>query len=301
MVESHQLAGARRIVRRLAAEAEADGILFYGPDGSGKSILARELAQAWLCPQATEEGACGTCSVCTSYQAGRAVDFQEISPKGASRNIKVGAVRRQEGDDFTGIPILDYFRTRPLMARHKVVLLVDADRLTPAAGNSLLKGIEEMAPHTKLILTSSNFAHVLPTIRSRCLCIACGAEPGDIDLPAELLVFATTHGEAERIQKAQSVYRELLDVLASAQRHGPAGAMRAAEGLRGVAEKLGAEFEWGARQAQMEVLRAVGCWMLAQPEIRPENCQKVAEAHRLVEANVNGALVFDDLMAQVLI
>ncbi len=48
-----------------------------------------------------------------------------------------------------------------------VVVIDDADRLTPAAQGAFLKLLEEPSPHTHFILTSHQPDRLLPTIRSR--------------------------------------------------------------------------------------------------------------------------------------
>ncbi|MDZ7632288.1 MAG: hypothetical protein U5K74_13310 [Gemmatimonadaceae bacterium] len=60
----------------------------------------------------------------------------------------------------------------PAMARRKVMILGDADRMiaqegSDQAANALLKLLEEPLPDTTLILTTSEPGSLLPTIRSR--------------------------------------------------------------------------------------------------------------------------------------
>ena len=61
---------------------------------------------------------------------------------------------------------------RPAMARRKVFLVGEADRLvpqasSPEAANAMLKVLEEPPPDTYFILTSAELPALLPTIRSR--------------------------------------------------------------------------------------------------------------------------------------
>jgi DNA polymerase-3 subunit delta' len=57
---------------------------------------------------------------------------------------------------------------KPYEARTRVVLISDAHRMNPAAGNALLKMLEEPPQRTVLILTAPQTADLLPTIVSRC-------------------------------------------------------------------------------------------------------------------------------------
>ncbi|MDI9459109.1 MAG: AAA family ATPase, partial [Bacillota bacterium] len=53
-------------------------------------------------------------------------------------------------------------------AGNTVWLILDADRLTPEAGNALLKTLEEPVPGTHFFLTTTKVQSMLPTIVSRC-------------------------------------------------------------------------------------------------------------------------------------
>ncbi|MDW8268455.1 MAG: DNA polymerase III subunit delta' C-terminal domain-containing protein, partial [Anaerolineae bacterium] len=56
----------------------------------------------------------------------------------------------------------------PVEAPYKVFILCEFDRATAAAANALLKTLEEPSATTRLLLTSSRPAGLLPTIVSRC-------------------------------------------------------------------------------------------------------------------------------------
>jgi DNA polymerase-3 subunit delta' len=57
---------------------------------------------------------------------------------------------------------------RPVMARTKVYVIVNAEELAEDAGNRLLKTIEEPPPFVLFLLTAVERGAVLPTIASRC-------------------------------------------------------------------------------------------------------------------------------------
>jgi len=56
-----------------------------------------------------------------------------------------------------------------------VVVIADADAMTPESQNKLLKNLEEPAPGTVLILSTGNLFSLFPTIRSRCIIINLGS------------------------------------------------------------------------------------------------------------------------------
>jgi DNA polymerase-3 subunit delta' len=57
---------------------------------------------------------------------------------------------------------------RPMEGRYKVYILTDVERMNLPAANSFLKTLEEPPGASVLILLTSNYNALLPTIRSRC-------------------------------------------------------------------------------------------------------------------------------------
>jgi DNA polymerase-3 subunit delta' len=132
--------------------------LFTGPPGSGRSVAARAFAAALQCP----DGGCGTCRACHTTLAGTHADVRFVVPEGLT--IGVGEMRalvlRAQGS--------------PTQGRWQVLLVEDADRLTEAAGNALLKAVEEPPPRTVFLLCtpSTHPDDISVTIRSRCRVVA---------------------------------------------------------------------------------------------------------------------------------
>ncbi|HVX44540.1 MAG TPA: DNA polymerase III subunit delta' [Mycobacteriales bacterium] len=128
--------------------------LFTGPPGSGRSVAARAFASALQCA----EGGCGVCAACHTVKAGTHGDLHLVNPEGLS--IPVGQMRR----------IVQTAARAPGLGRWQVVLIEDADRLTEAASNALLKAVEEPPDRTVFLLCapSTHPDDVSVTIRSRC-------------------------------------------------------------------------------------------------------------------------------------
>jgi DNA polymerase III subunit delta' len=109
------------------------------------------------------------------------------------------------------------------MGKRKVVIVGDADRLVPqegsdAAANAFLKMLEEPPADTTIILTSSEPAALLPTIRSRVVALRV-ARVADADLAAwvrdervasVLDAAGVPAGEAERVRRANGAPGSLL-------------------------------------------------------------------------------------------
>ncbi len=153
-------AAAAAIVDRepVAAGAMTHAWLFTGPPGSGRSVAARAFAAALQCP----EGGCGHCAQCHTTLAGTHADVRLVVPEGLS--IAVNEMRS----------LVMRAASAPTGGRWQVVLIEDADRLTEAAGNALLKAVEEPSPRTVFLLCtpSTHPDDVSLTIRSRCRTVA---------------------------------------------------------------------------------------------------------------------------------
>ncbi len=144
----------------VAGEPETDGAamthawLFTGPPGSGRSVAARAFAAALQCP---DQG-CGQCQECRTALAGSHSDVRFVVPEGLT--IGVGEMRA----------LVLRAQSAPTQGRWQVMMIEDADRLTEAAGNALLKAIEEPPPRTVFLLCtpSTHPDDISVTIRSRC-------------------------------------------------------------------------------------------------------------------------------------
>jgi DNA polymerase III subunit delta' len=138
---------------RSAAERPHHAYVLAGPEGSGKSIAARAFAAALLCRQ----GGCGDCRDCRLALDDRHPNEFVVEPEG--RDIHVDTIRQEVWQPAS--------RTAPEPGR-KVFVLREADRLSPAAADTLLKVLEEPPADTVFLLLSAR-AHELPeTVVSRC-------------------------------------------------------------------------------------------------------------------------------------
>lgn len=136
-----------------AADRPHHAYVFAGPEGSGKSLAARAFAATLLCSQ----GGCGECRDCRLALKDQHPNEFVVEPEG--RDIHVDTVRDEVWHPAS--------RTAPEPGR-KVFVIREADRLSPAAADTLLKVLEEPPADTIFLLMSAR-AHELPdTVRSRC-------------------------------------------------------------------------------------------------------------------------------------
>ena len=190
----------RRLAGAVASGRLPQALLFEGPRGVGKQRLALWLAQAVLCegtPRGTGEP-CGSCRPCNLVLNLSHPDLHwlvpiEVARKGADAGKQVElaeealaeemAARRDQplyhpplGLASHGIAsarlLSRQLRLTPALARHKLFVVGDAERLVvqqanPEAANALLKALEEPPANTVLVLTSSDPEALLSTVLSR--------------------------------------------------------------------------------------------------------------------------------------
>lgn len=60
---------------------QGHALLLSGPAGMGQFDLASALAQAWLCEQPTEQGACGQCASCHAIEVKTHPDLKMLLPE----------------------------------------------------------------------------------------------------------------------------------------------------------------------------------------------------------------------------
>jgi DNA polymerase-3 subunit delta' len=148
--------------------------IFTGPPGSGRSVAARALAAALQCER--DGVGCGECHGCHTVLGATHADVRFVVPEGLSIGVnEMRALVLRAGGTPSG-------------GRWQAVVIEDADRLTEAAGNALLKAIEEPPPRTVFLLCtpSTHPDDISVTIRSRCRVVPLRQPPAEA--VAEVLV-----------------------------------------------------------------------------------------------------------------
>ena len=154
----------------------AHAYLITGPAGSGKEILAAQLAQLVNGTPASD--------VLTP----KARDIFVARPESKSRRIVIEQIRDLE----------HALQMRAANGRGKVAIIPDADRLQPQAANAFLKTLEE-PPNDSLLLLLTALPEALPeTILSRCIAIPLA--PENVRLP--------TNNEARLVKLLQQAARQ---------------------------------------------------------------------------------------------
>lgn len=134
-------------------------LLLSGQKGIGKRTLAKYLAKGLLCQHDDpSQRPCGICRSCKRYENGTHSNLLLPDVKATDKSIKIDAIRG----------IIDELSRHGLENGARVILLANADRMTPQAQNCLLKTLEEASAGTHFILTCDSERSILPTILSRC-------------------------------------------------------------------------------------------------------------------------------------
>lgn len=127
--------------------------VFSGTAGIGKKTVAIAFIKDLLCKNPDYENC--NCISCRTLNEGTNPDFYEvISDK---KSIGVDSIRELQADAAH----------RPIYGERKVYLIADAELMTVQAQNCLLKTLEEPPEYVVIILLTTSFEALLPTIQSR--------------------------------------------------------------------------------------------------------------------------------------
>lgn len=128
--------------------------IFWGTDGIGKKVIAKEFAKKILCLQ-NHDNDC-ICKSCIEFDSSNNPDFQLIEPKEGT--IKIEQIREMQRKVVE----------KPIISNKKVYIIDNADTMKTEAQNCLLKTLEEPPEYVTIILICSNEGNLLSTIKSRC-------------------------------------------------------------------------------------------------------------------------------------
>ena len=216
----------RTLLKEIAEDRVAHAYLFAGPRGTGKTTTARLLAKALNCPDRSPTGEpCDDCVSCRSVAAASSLDVIELD---AASHNKVEDIR----DLRSGVSTV-----ASVGGARRVFILDEAHMLTKAAGNALLKTLEEPPEGVHFVLATTEPYRLLDTIRSR-------SQRFDFHLvPADQLV-----KHMEEVSAAEG-YRTTPEGLAAVARRAAGSVRDALSLLEQVAAADGTVTEDGLSQA----------------------------------------------------
>lgn len=144
------------LAREVAEDHVAHAYLFTGPRGTGKTTTARILAKALNCPNRDVHGSpCNECPSCEAITNGISFDVMELD-----------AASHNSVDDIREIKV-SVTTVASTAGSRRVFVLDEAHMLSKAAGNALLKTLEEPPENVHFVLATTEPYKLLDTIRSR--------------------------------------------------------------------------------------------------------------------------------------
>lgn len=168
-----ELRGHQRLVelfrRAMARGRGAHAYLLIGPEGIGKRLFARMLAQCLFCERTTdaELEACGECPPCRQVLAGTHPDLLTVACPEGKRELPI-SLMIGERDKRGKEGLCHELAMRPMSGSRRVAIIDDAQTMNVEAANALLKTLEEPPLGSILFLLTPTVDAILPTIRSRC-------------------------------------------------------------------------------------------------------------------------------------
>ena len=152
--------GQSHVTATLAREVSdghvAHAYLFAGPRGTGKTTTARILAKALNCEKRNPDGSPDNeCPSCIAITEGSSLDVMELD---AASHNSVEDIRDMRVSVST---------VASVSTGRRVFILDEAHMLSKAAGNALLKTLEEPPAHVHFVLATTEPYKLLDTIRSR--------------------------------------------------------------------------------------------------------------------------------------
>ena len=132
--------------------------LVSSEEAAEANLFNRVLAAALLCSDAESKEPCGDCKGCRAYRQGAHGDLMILEREEGKRAIGIEQVRSATR----------FLQQTALYGVRKILLVQEADLMTPAAANSLLKTLEEPSGSSLLLLSTSAAWRLPPTVRSRC-------------------------------------------------------------------------------------------------------------------------------------
>ncbi|HZS94296.1 MAG TPA: DNA polymerase III subunit delta' [Chloroflexota bacterium] len=146
--------------RAIALDTLPNALIITGPDGAGKTRLAREIARTLNCT--ADERPCGQCVHCRQIASSAHPDVIFIARREGKTAISIEQVRE----------LREEAALRPYQARYKVYVVEGAETLTAQAADAMLKTLEEPPADLVLILTALDIAALPETVASRCRVVA---------------------------------------------------------------------------------------------------------------------------------
>ncbi len=155
-----------KLSRQYQQNTLAHAIIIQGIEGAGQSALAKWLIELLICQNPlsitnspkteTISQACGQCKACLLRKSDNYPDHLLLNTE--NKTLGVDDIRR--GNAF--------LEKTAHLGKVKTILIPQAQIMTIAAANALLKTLEEPSANSYIVLITNDLDSLLPTIVSRC-------------------------------------------------------------------------------------------------------------------------------------
>ncbi len=293
-LELQDVVGQDEAIERLQRAMHADRLphafLFAGPAGVGRRTTTVAFAKTLLCSKPVRKPAaktdkkppfrqaCGQCEDCRMMAVEAHPDFhlvyKELARYHDDANVRARVMQE------VSIAVIRSFLIAPAgraasRGRGKVFVVLEAELMSIAAQNALLKTLEEPPDGVTIILICQNGEQLLPTTLSRCWMVRFGPLPEKF-VTGRLLEAGVDEGEASfwaaftegslgralRLTR-QGMYEVKRNVIERLAKLTPAGDAELAEHIAKVTDRLAAQAvaaagkETGAELSKMLATRRV--------------------------------------------
>lgn len=178
----------------LVREERPHALLFTGPEGIGKRMLALEFARSLLCINHSEGDGCEACRLMNLEDGNLShPDFLHLEREEDPKTHRLKDISIDQIRD-----LLSKSAFAPVMSETKVCLIEDIDKMGEAAANSFLKLLEEPPVGWVFILIATAPDRLLSTILSRVVHLRFHGIPLDLELEALANCLKKSEGPSEK-------------------------------------------------------------------------------------------------------
>jgi len=173
MYSFQNVIGHNRVIKNLqnsiATNKISHAYIINSDDLISIENITQSFAKALMCEKRAIDS-CENCVSCKSFEHKNNPDVIYIDSED-KKSIGIDQIREKLVYDIN---------IKPYKNKYKIYIIKDADTMTEAGQNAILKTIEEPHDYAILILLSTDYKKFLPTILSRCILI--DLKPIDINI-----------------------------------------------------------------------------------------------------------------------